>query len=143
MRQASLTASFPAALLLLLLACGQVGCEQTMEACQKKYFRRLSSSIGSIDRNLVLVKTNISYLQRLRNESPLNTDVLHGEPIILDDRACGTGRYPRYPELSLEEIAQRLRRMDEDIEALKQDLVQQVTQEAKKSTEKSHAAGGG
>ncbi len=105
-----------------------------------------------MDRNLVLVKTNISYLQRLRNEKPrlannnkpdTGRDILQAEPIILDERICTTGRYPRYPELSSEEIAQRLRRMDEEIEALKQELVQQVMKEVKKSTDKSHAAGGG
>lgn len=145
-------ANFPAALLLMLLTCGSVGSEQTLEASQRVYLQRLSGYIGSIDRNLVLVKTNISYLQRLRNEKPriannnkpgTDTDVLQAEPIILDERICLTGRSPRYPELSPEEIAQRLRRMDEDIEALKRDLNQQVMEEVKKPIEKSHAAGGG
>lgn len=142
-----------AALLLSVACCMPVTSEPSLNTENEDYFRRLSCYVGSMDENLRFLENNISRIttspdqkaaaesQRKSPEVGSDVNILDFEPVILGESSCGTGRNPRFPTLSPEQITDRLRIIDSKLDSLQRQVIrylQSHEQAQKRRAPKAH-----
>lgn len=127
-----------AALLLSVACCMPVTSEPSLDTEKEDYFRRLSCYVGSIDESLRYLEGNMNRITtspekksgtEVQKQTPkLGSDVniLDVEPVILGESSCGTGRNPRFPTLSPEQITDRLRIIDSKLDSLHWQVIRYI-----------------